>query len=147
MLMLLCYRVNVFLALLSNIFVHFFSRSWGKYWDRGTMFPLLVEKFIPTCWKGIITKKKSFRVLQKLSVHILYKLKVQTCPEIAAKTSWLFVFNILKTSETVKQHFQFLNWLKINFQKTLYWERKIGLHTADYMHHITRAYIYPHNLL
>jgi len=70
------------------------------------MFPLLVEKFIPTCWKGII-RKKLFRIIQKLSVHILYKLKVQTCPEIAAKNN--IVFYILKMSETVKQHFQFLS--------------------------------------
>jgi len=69
---------------------------------------LLVEMFILTCWKGII-RKKLFRVIQKLSAHILYKLKVQKCPEIAAKNNLIVcLLNIVKNSKTVKQHFQFL---------------------------------------
>ena len=75
---------------------------------------LLVEMFILTCWKGII-RKKLFRVIQKLSAHILYKLKVQKCPEIAAKNNLIVcLLNIVKNSKTVKQHFQFLGWKLIS---------------------------------
>lgn len=99
--------------------MHLFSRFWGIYWDRGNYVPhvgkiLLVEMFIRTCWKGIIPKNPC-RVIQKLSVHILYKLKVQKCPEIAAKNNLIVcLLHIVKNSKTIKQHFQFLSWKLIS---------------------------------
>ena len=108
-------------ALLSNIFVHFFSRFWGIYWDRRNYAPSCGKDI--TCWdvyshmleRHYKTKKKLFRVIQKLSAHILYKLKVQKCPEIAAKNNLIVcLLNIVKNSKTIKQHFQFLGWKLIS---------------------------------
>ena len=84
------------------------------------MYPMWERYYLLRCLFGLVGKalykqKKTCRVMQKLSAHILYKLKVQKCPEIAAKNNLIVcLLHIVKNSKTIKQHFQFLSWKLIS---------------------------------